>query len=170
MESGMRGKAAQHWAISNQATLHFKAPRQKAWLVERHDEIQRQSLHRAELQIKEECLIANFTWVLATVTFMHNALIGIDRHTPYQALFGRQPNLLPLLEGGYIDEVQTNVRLGVHQSDFVEQCPTGAVRTRSTRPRPSKLTHWWPYSAGAAPQCMGNGFVEFVHCGRRKIP
>lgn len=32
---------------------------------------------------------------------MYNALISITDHTPYRALFRRQPALLPPLEGGY---------------------------------------------------------------------
>ena len=53
-ESGMRSIAAQHLAMSNQVTLQFKAPRQKAWLVELHNEILRQALRRVETQIKQE--------------------------------------------------------------------------------------------------------------------
>lgn len=34
---------------------------------------------------------------------MHNSLIAINDATPYQALFGRQPALLPPLEGGYYE-------------------------------------------------------------------
>ena len=32
---------------------------------------------------------------------MNNALRFINAHTPYQASLGRQPHLLPLLEGGH---------------------------------------------------------------------
>ena len=31
---------------------------------------------------------------------MHNALVCINNHTPYQALLGRQSHLLPSLKGG----------------------------------------------------------------------
>ena len=35
---------------------------------------------------------------------MHNSLIVINDSTPYRALFGRQPALLPPLEGGYHEQ------------------------------------------------------------------
>ena len=49
-ESGMRGKDVDDWAIENQTTLKFKAPHQKAWLVERHDALIRTALQGAETQ------------------------------------------------------------------------------------------------------------------------
>ena len=53
-ESSMRGKGVDDRAIRNNTILHYKAPRQKAWLVERHNEILRQSLHRFETQMLKE--------------------------------------------------------------------------------------------------------------------
>ena len=49
----------------------------------------------------KESLCVNFITVLGVVAFMHNALTSINSHTPYQALLGCQPHLLPPLEGGY---------------------------------------------------------------------
>ena len=100
-ESGMKGKEVDDWAMYNQITMTYKSPRQKAWLVERHNALIRSALHRAETQVIKESLCVSFGIVLGFVTFMHNALVCINNHTPYQALLGRQPNLLPPLEGGY---------------------------------------------------------------------
>ena len=97
----MRGKDVDDWAMENQTTLKFKAPHQKAWLVERHNALLRSALHKAETQALKESLCVSFTTVLGLVTFMHNALTCINNHTPYNALLGRQPHLLPPLEGGY---------------------------------------------------------------------
>ena len=99
-ETGMRGKDVDDWAMYNQITLKYKAPHQKAWLVERHNALIRAALQRAEAQVIKESLCISFTTVLGLVTFMHNALVCINNHTPYQGLLGRQPSLLPLLEGG----------------------------------------------------------------------
>ena len=100
-ETGMRGKDVDDWAMYNQITLKYKAPHQKAWLVERHNALIRAALQRAECQVIKESLCISFSTVLGLVTFMHNALVCINNHTPYQALLGRQPHLLPPLEGGY---------------------------------------------------------------------
>lgn len=101
-ESCLKSKGASDWATASEVHLKFKAPRQKAWLVERHNEILRQALHRVESQIKEESLCCTFEICLATVTFMHNSLIVIGKSTPYQALLGRQPAMLPPLAGGMV--------------------------------------------------------------------
>ena len=53
-ETAMTGRAAMDWAVQNSVSLRFKAPRQKVWLVERHNEIIRQALHRTEEQMKKE--------------------------------------------------------------------------------------------------------------------
>ena len=94
-EIGMRGKDVDDWAMYNQVTLKYKAPHQKAWLVERHNALIRSALQRAETQVTKESLCVSFNVVLGLVTSMHNALVSINNYTPYQALLGRQPALLP---------------------------------------------------------------------------
>ena len=100
-ETGMRGQLALDWALANAITLKFKAPRQKAWLVERGNEILRQALHKTETQLLQEDLTSiSVECTLAMVTFMKNSLTVIGTSTPYQALLGRQPLILPPQEGG----------------------------------------------------------------------
>ncbi len=94
-ETGMRGQATMDWASTNGINMRFKAPRQKAWIVERHNEILRQALHATESQLKSEGIKVPFEQVLAIVTFMHNALIVINGATPYNAVIGRQAIVLP---------------------------------------------------------------------------
>ena len=50
--------------------------------------------------IKEELLIP-FVQLLAIVIFMKNAMTVINTSTPYQAVLGRQPAMLPPIEGGH---------------------------------------------------------------------
>ena len=98
-ETGMRGQHASEWAASNEIGLKFQAPRQKAHIVERHNKILRDGLHFTEAQLEKETIKAPLTVVLAQVTFMKNALTTIHESTAYHALLGRQPALLPPLEG-----------------------------------------------------------------------
>ena len=60
----MRGQAAIDWAATNGVHLRFKAPRQKAWIVERHNEIFRRGLHGTESQLKREDVKVPFEQVL----------------------------------------------------------------------------------------------------------
>ena len=109
-EAGMRHRHAVDWAEVNNIGLKFKAPRQKAWLVERHNELLRRGLHLTESQMVKEGIVMVFAIVLSIVTFMKNALTVVNTSTPYQALFGRQPALLPPLEGGYNGSIVDQAR------------------------------------------------------------
>ena len=53
-------------------------------------------------------LCISSTTVLGLVAFMHNALVLINNHTLYQAVLGREPHLLPPLEGGYHGYLDVN--------------------------------------------------------------
>ena len=100
-ESCMRGKEANDWATHSQISFKCKAPRQKAWLVERHDAPIELALQKAESHVINESLCINFATVFGLATFMLNVFISTINHTFYQALLGGRPTLLPPLEGGY---------------------------------------------------------------------
>ena len=53
-----------------------------------------------ESQMKSEGLDVCFETTLATCCFMLNSLTVINEACPYTAVLGRQPNLLPPVEGG----------------------------------------------------------------------
>ena len=78
----------------------------------------RSALQRAESQVVKESLAVSSVIVLGLVAIVHNALASINNHIPYQALLGRQPHLLPPLEGGYfggLDVRRQNNLAGVRE-------------------------------------------------------
>ena len=99
-ETGMRGKDADDWALFGQTAMKHNAQHQTARLVERRNASIRSAVQRAESQVIKEASCISFATVLGLDTSMHNALVPINAHTPYQALLGRQPHLLPPLGGG----------------------------------------------------------------------
>ena len=103
-ESGLSGRYAMDWASTNSISIKIKAPRQKAWIIERHNAPLRSGIHMTEGQLISEGIHVNFEVIVATVTFALNALTVINGSTPYNAVLGRQPQLLPPLEGGYLNE------------------------------------------------------------------
>ena len=109
-ETGMRGQAVIDWSSTHGVHLKFKAPRQKAWIVERHNEVLRRGLHGTESQLLAEDIRVPFEQVLATVTFMGNSLTVVNTSTPYQAVLGRQPAMLPPLDGGHLGQVESMAR------------------------------------------------------------
>ena len=104
-EGGLTGRCATEWADANSINLKPKAPRQEAHMVERHNALLRTIIHHVEEQLEREGIHVPFEQVLSICIFMKNALTVIDGCTPYNALYGRQPALLPPLEGGHIGAI-----------------------------------------------------------------
>ena len=75
-----------------------RAKHSKAWVVERHNEILRTALHKCQTQLAAEGIEIKFSHILADAVFSKNALLSIGEGTPYIALLGRVPSLLPQLE------------------------------------------------------------------------
>ena len=53
-ESGMKGRAVADWAEANRIQLKYRPPGSKAWIAERHQQIQRKTFHSTEGQIQKE--------------------------------------------------------------------------------------------------------------------
>ena len=75
VESVLKGRCAMDWALANGVNLKFKAPRQKAWIVEHHNEILHGGLHGSESQLKREALVATFEQVLAIVRNLYEEFL-----------------------------------------------------------------------------------------------
>ena len=60
--------------------------------------ILRVACHKCQTQLAAEGISVNFEHVLADAVFSKNALLSIGEGTPYVALLGRVPSLLPQLE------------------------------------------------------------------------
>lgn len=106
----MRGNEVDGLAMCSQVSMNHKAPHQQAWQVERHNASIRSALQRAEGQVIKEALRISFTTVLGLCMCMHNALVLRNNHTPYRAIFGRQPRRLQPLEGGRYGGAGVKVR------------------------------------------------------------
>jgi hypothetical protein len=96
-EAALAGERASqllsHWGVSRIP----RAPNQHAQLIERRGALLRDQLHRIDAQLNEESLTVPFKMRLAEATFAGNALISVNKATPYQAVLGRTPALLPQL-------------------------------------------------------------------------
>ena len=75
-----------------------RAPGQHIRLIDRRSALVRVTMHTTEEQAKREGLEISFDVLWASSVFAGNALITVGDSTPYQAVFGRQPGMLPALE------------------------------------------------------------------------
>ena len=79
--------------------LQPRAPQQHAPHIERRGQLLRDVLHKIDAQLQIEGITdIPFTYRLAEATFAGNALVSVNNTTPYNAVYGRTPNLLPPID------------------------------------------------------------------------
>ena len=75
---------------------HVRAKEQRARYAERRGELLRQVTHKIYSQLRqEEMTDIPFKSVLAEATFAGNALLEVNGSSPYNAVCGRVPSILP---------------------------------------------------------------------------
>ena len=104
-EGGLVSESTSVWAERWGIALLLRAPGQHATLVERHHELLRQLIHRIEAQCLAEGLQVSFGDIVAEGLLAKNCLFTIGDKTPYTAVFGRQPPLLPEAENPTVSQV-----------------------------------------------------------------
>ena len=75
--------------------LHPRGKDQHAWFIERRGALLRDQVHRMKAQLSEEGIDLPFELILAEAIFAGNALLSFNGTTPYNAVYGRVPNILP---------------------------------------------------------------------------
>ena len=79
--------------------LHPRGKDQHARFVERRGALLRDTIHRVEGQLREEGIVGvPFESTLAECVFSGNALLNVGGSTPYNALYGRVPHILPSID------------------------------------------------------------------------
>jgi hypothetical protein len=74
----------------------IRAPGQHARFIERRGALLRDILHKVDDQLKAEGITGiPFPQRLSEAVFAGNALISVNRTTPYNAVYGRVPHILP---------------------------------------------------------------------------
>ena len=72
-----------------------RAPKQQVAHIDRRGALLRDTIHRILEQCKKEGLDAPFKYILSDAVFCGNAMLSINGTTPYNAVYGRVPPLLP---------------------------------------------------------------------------
>ena len=97
---------ARHWADRRRTATRFKPPHNiGASTAERHNELLRVHLHKARGQCVEEGLNVSVSAILRDAVLTKNVMLRVHGVSPYQALYGRTPNLLSEFESPTATEV-----------------------------------------------------------------
>ena len=79
--------------------LKTRASGQHARFAERHGAMLRVVLHLMIEELKRQRIERPFETILAMAFFVLNAFTSVGGKTPHQAVYGRQPGMLPPIEG-----------------------------------------------------------------------
>merc|ERR1712185_881808 len=120
------------WLDRHNSNLKPKAPNEHAQMVERHHELLRRILLRVEAQLAEEGIHVPLGVILAECFLAKNCLLTVAGHTPYRALYGRDPPGLAEFEptsgtqlddssGGIAGHSRSHHRVGEHATPAMEQ-------------------------------------------------
>eukprot|EP00971_Amphidinium_carterae_P146129 2896397-Amphidinium_carterae.1 len=107
-ETSAHSMGSAEWAEYVGTQLAFKAPRQEAWIIERHNALLRETLHRMESQCNSEGRHPPFEDVLSLAISSKNSLTSYQGFTPQQAVFGRNSTLLPAITSVSAEGDQTD--------------------------------------------------------------
>ena len=92
-------ETAKQYCQRNGIKVVVRAPMQHARMIERRGALLRDSLHRCDEQLKLEAISdVPFSERLSNCVFAGNAMLSVNDATPYNAVYGRAPALLPSLE------------------------------------------------------------------------
>ena len=72
-----------------------RAPEQQVSHIDRRGALLRDSIHRVTTQCQSEGLTVEFKHILSDCVVCGNAMLSINGSTPYHAVYGRVPALLP---------------------------------------------------------------------------
>ncbi len=75
-----------------------RAQGQQVAYIDRRGALVREAIHKVVGQLKKEHIKMEFKYVLSEATFCSNALLSVNGSTPYNAVYGRVPNLLPSID------------------------------------------------------------------------
>ncbi len=133
-ESGVaRSKYAHNYLKRHGVTFALRAPGQHVGHIDRRGALLRTTILRVVEQCKAESLDINFTHIMSESVFCGNALVSVNNTSPYNAVYGRAPRLLPNLELGDTDSTDAAWQMDRIREISVQQMVEGTARTRASR-------------------------------------
>ena len=94
-ESGLVTDSAKQMLARWNTSLVVKGVGEHVHMLEKHHDILRQQFLRLESQVKEEGLHIESDMLMDEAVFAKDALFQMGNVSPYQALFGQTPSVLP---------------------------------------------------------------------------
>ena len=127
-------------------TKRTSAPGQHTRIVDRKIQILRDAVHKLGTQLHEEGLPVPFPRIVAEATFAVNALSSLNGMSPYAAVIGRIPAILPSDDTVMSDNVPDDCSRHVFR---VREIAVQAIAEGTARERMKRALHSKTQAAGA---------------------
>ncbi|CAE7363144.1 RE1 [Symbiodinium sp. KB8] len=112
-------------------TKRTSAPNQHTRIADRRIAIMRDSLHKLSSQLQEEGLSIPFERMLCEMTFALNALTTVNGQSPYTAVLGRIPAILPSEDSLISDGIEEDYKVG-DAVDYWRELEHGRIGIRTS--------------------------------------
>ncbi|CAE7353799.1 RE1 [Symbiodinium sp. CCMP2592] len=121
--------------------LKPRAPQQHARFIERRGAVLRVTMHVMQEQLDREGLVYTFPSLLAEAIFAGNALTHVGGSTPYQAVYGRQPAMLPALDAPDHQDHESISAAGDRQRASIRHAALQAMIQATSLARLNRAAH-----------------------------
>ena len=108
-EGALGSEEAAIWAERLDTSFKLLPRNSHATTVERHHETLRQLIHKISEQCRSEGLTISLEDIVSEATVAKNSLLTINGFTPFTAVLGRTPNILPEHERPTVSTLADNV-------------------------------------------------------------
>ena len=147
-ETGLDDEESTTFCQLKGITKRTAAPNQHTRIADRKIAVLRDTLHKLSSQLAEEGLTIPFTRMVSEATFALNALTSVNGQSPYAAVLGRVPALLPGEENIMPDDIPGPCSQHSHRlrEMAVQAIAEGTARERMRRAmnsqtRPAGIEH-----------------------------
>ena len=106
-ERGVVSKSTQEWLARKGITYVPRAKKQQVPHIDRRGALVRDVIHKMVDQLKVEGIKMPFKQILAEAVFITNAMLTINNTSPYAAVYGRVPQILPDINSFDMDPATT---------------------------------------------------------------
>ena len=101
-EAGVTANASKQYFLEKGIKLHIRAKDMHARYIERRGKLFRDVIHKIDSEMRSRSHYLPMERIVSEAVFCGNALLTVNGTTPYNAVYGRVPHILPS-----IDQIET---------------------------------------------------------------
>ena len=140
--------------------------------IDRRGALVRESIHKIVDQLTEDGILMPFPYVLSEATFCTNAMLSINGCTPYNAVYGRCPPMLPdlsRLDDWTADDRHADSDGTIRHTHRMREIAIQSIVQETARVRITRALSTPTQASGAREDYQAGDKVDYHHkCGKDK--